>query len=66
MPFPEGIVIGVVEGCDLDRTSTERRVYEFCIGNYWKCYIGKQGMANTLEVQVLITVGISNLWGAFF
>lgn len=41
MPFPESIIIGVVEGCDFDCASAERRVYEFCIGDYWECYIGK-------------------------
>lgn len=50
MSFPESIVIDVVRGSDLDRTSAKRRVYEFCIGNYWKCYIGKKGMPDTFEV----------------
>lgn len=60
MPFPESIVVDVVKGSDLDRTSAERRVYEFCIGDYRKCRTGEKGMADTLKVQVLIRVGISN------
>lgn len=61
MPFPESVIVCVMARCDFHCSSAERGIYEFCIGNYRECHVGKKGVSDAFKVEVLVKVGISNL-----